>query len=77
MARLSKSDAELFCTPGEQNANVHQMGGEFTVQAKAASRSQPPQVALASQALLAQEDCALPSLKASFRRVAHAQACQH
>jgi hypothetical protein len=73
MARLSKSDAELFRTLGEQNASVRQMVEELTVPATAAGRDQPPQAALAPQALLAQEDCALPALKARFRRVADAQ----
>ena len=74
MARLSKSDAELFRTLGQQNASVRQMVEDLTVPATAADRSQSPQAALAPQALLVQKDCALPALKARFRRVADAQA---
>ena len=75
MARLSKSDAELFRTLGEQNASVRQMVEDLTGPAAAAAGiNQPPTPALAPQALLAPEACSLPALKARFRRVAAAQA---
>jgi hypothetical protein len=75
MARLSKSDAELFRTLGEQNASVRQMVEDLTGPAAAAAgMNQPPTPALAPQALLAPEVCSLPALKARFRRVADAQA---
>ena len=74
MARLSKSDAELFRTLGEQNASVRQMVEDLTGPAAAAAgMNQPLTPALAPQALLAQEACSLPALKARFRRVAAAQ----
>ena len=74
MARLSKSDAELFRTLGEQNASVRQMVEDLTGPAAAAAgMNQPPTAALAPQALLAPEACSLPALKARFRRVADAQ----
>ena len=76
MARLSKSDAELFRTLGEQNASVRQMVEELTAPAAApaGSTDQPQAPALSPQALLPPADCALPALKARFRRVADAQA---
>jgi len=75
MARLSKSDAELFRTLGEQNASVRQMVEDLTGPAAAAAgMNQPPTPARAPQALLAPEVCSLPALKARFRRVADAQA---
>ena len=75
MARLSKSDAELFRTLGEQNASVRQMVEDLTGPAAAAAGiNQPPTPALAPQALIAPEACSLPALKARFRRVADAQA---
>ena len=75
MARLSKSDAELFRTLGEQNASVRQMVEDLTGPAAAAAgMNQPLTPALAPQALIAPEACSLPALKARFRRVADAQA---
>ena len=74
MARLSKSDAELFRTLGEQNASVRQMVEDLTVPATAAGRDQPPQAVLAPQALLATEECSLAALTARVRLVADAQA---
>jgi len=75
MARLSKSDVELFRTLGEQNASVRQMVEDLTGPAAAAAgMNQPLTAALAPQALLAPEACSLPALKARFRRVADAQA---
>lgn len=75
MARLSKSDAELFRTLGEQNASVRQMVEDITGPAAAAAGTDAPAIAaLAPQALLAPEACSLPALKARFRRVADAQA---
>ena len=75
MARLSKSDAELFRTLGEQNASVRQMVEDLTGPgAAAAGMNQPPTAALAPQALIAPEACSIPALKARFRRVADAQA---
>jgi hypothetical protein len=75
MARLSKSDADLFRTLGEQNASVRQMVEDLTSPAAAAAGTDAPATAaLAPQALLAPEACSLSALKARFRRVADAQA---
>ena len=75
MARLSKSDAELFRTLGEQNASVRQMVEDLTGPAAAAAgMNQPLTAALPPKALLAPEACSLAALKARFRRVADAQA---
>jgi len=75
MARLSKSDAELFRTLGEQNASVRQMVEDLTGPAAAAAgMNQPLTPVLAPQALIAPEACSLAALKARFRRVAAAQA---
>ena len=75
MARLSKSDAELFRTLGEQNASVRQMVEDLTGPAAAAAGTDSPATAtLAPQSLLAPDACSLLALKARFRRVADAQA---
>ena len=73
MARMAKSDADLFRTVGEQNASVRQLVDDLTT-----TPDQPPSpaaaVALAAASLLPPEECALPALKARFRRIADAQA---
>ena len=76
MARLSKSDADLFRTLGEQSASVRQMVEELTVPVAtaAAGINPPPQAALAPQGLLPSQECSLPALKTRFHRVADAQA---
>ena len=67
MARMAKSDADLFRTLGEQNASVRQLVDDLTT-----GPDQSPSPAAAS--LLPPEECALPALKARFRRIADAQA---
>lgn len=74
MARLAKSDAELFRTIGAQNASVREMVDELTLSAPASAPKLSVQPALAPKALLTAEACALPALKARFGRVADAQA---
>ena len=75
MARLSKSDADLFRTLGEQNASVRQMVEHLTGPAAAAAATDAPATAaLEPQALLAPKACSMSALKARFRRVADAQA---
>ena len=73
MARMARSDADLFRTLGEQNASVRQLVDDLTT-----APDQPPSpaaaVALAAASLLPPEECALPALKARFRRIADAQA---
>ena len=77
MARLSKSDAELFRTLGEQNASVRKMVDELTVPATVSlggGVDQPHANDLAPWSLLPPCDCSLPALKTRFRRVADAKA---
>ena len=77
MARLSKSDAELFRTLGEQNASVRQMVDELTVPATVSvggGVDHPHAKGLAPCSLLPPCDCSLPALKTRFRRVADAKA---
>lgn len=73
MARMARSDADLFRTLGEQNASVRQLVDDLTT---APDQPMPPPaaVALAAASLLPPEECALPALKARFRRIADAQA---
>ena len=73
MARMARSDADLFRTLGEQNASVRQLVDDLTA---APDQPMPPPaaVALAAAYLLPPEECALPALKARFRRIADAQA---
>ena len=74
MARLAKSDAELFRTLGEQNSSVRQMVEDLTApHAGAGINDQPHPAGLAPQSLLPPDDCTLPALKTRFRRVADAQ----
>lgn len=73
MARMAKSDADLFRTLGEQNASVRQLVDDLTT-APDQPPSPPAAVALAAASLLPPEECALPALKARFRRIADAQA---
>lgn len=73
MARMAKSDADLFRTLGEQNASVRQLVDDLTT-APGQPPSPPAAVALAAASLLPPEECALPALKARFRRIADAQA---
>ena len=73
MARMARSDADLFRTLGEQNASVRQLVDDLTT-APDQPPSPPAAVALAAASLLPPEECALPALKARFRRIAEAQA---
>ena len=73
MARMARSDADLFRTLGEQNASVRQLVDDLTT-APDQPPSPPAAVALAAASLLPPEECALPALKARFRRIADAQA---
>ena len=72
MARMAKSDAELFRTIGQQNASVRQMVEELAV-----ADSPPPAsesaVCLPAAGLLPPEQCELKALKARFGRLAEAQ----
>ena len=71
MARMAKSDADLYRTIGEQNVQVRQMVDDLL----------PPEEpkpsdnnALAAAGLLPADECAQPALKKRFGKVAEAQA---
>ena len=72
MARMAKSDAELYRTIGEQNASVRQMVDDLVPPDDATAA--PANAALAASALLPAEECSLPALKKRFGKVAEAQA---
>ncbi|MFM2159187.1 MAG: hypothetical protein RLZZ124_1661 [Cyanobacteriota bacterium] len=74
MARMARSDADLFRTLGEQNASVRQLVDDLTTAPGQPPSPPPAAVALAAASLLPPEECALPALKARFRRIAEAQA---
>ena len=67
MARIAKSDAELFRTIGEQNSAVRQLVDEVGI-------AETTTEALSSQSLLPLEECELPALKLRFQKLAVAQA---
>ena len=72
MARMAKSDADLYRTIGEQNASVRQMVDDLVPPDDATTA--PAKAALATSSLLPAEECALPALKKRFGKVAEAQA---
>jgi hypothetical protein len=76
MARMAKSDADLFRTLGEQNASVRQMVDDLTTTPDQPRRQSAvaAEAALAPASLLPLGECTLPALKARFRLVATAQA---
>jgi hypothetical protein len=73
MARMAKSDADLFRTIGQQNASVRQMVDELGV---AEFPPTPPEGALSLSAggLLPPDQCELKALKTRFGKIADAQA---
>jgi hypothetical protein len=73
MARMAKSDAELFRTIGQQNNSIRQLVDEFspTGEGNGASNHQD---ALSSAALLPLDQCDQKALKIRFGKVAEAQA---
>jgi hypothetical protein len=74
MARMARTDADLFRTLGEQNAAVRRMVDEVLPSdgAKPAPTADPP--ALAPSPLLPIEECSLARLKARFRTLPPARA---
>ncbi|MBW0174230.1 MAG: hypothetical protein KXJ50_03165 [Vulcanococcus sp.] len=72
MARMAKSDADLFRTIGEQNASVRQMVDDLAPGAEDITTA-PPNKALLPAALLPPEDCSQKALKARFGKAADAQ----
>jgi len=73
MARMAKSDAELFRTIGEQNVSVRQMVDDLApVQEASAQEVSTP--TLAAGSLLPAEQCSQQGLKLRFSKIADAQA---
>lgn len=72
MARMAKSDADLFRTIGEQNASVRQMVDDLAPTEEAIA-THSANAALAPAALLPPEDCTQKALKTRFGKVADAQ----
>ena len=70
MARLAKSDADLFRTIGAQNASMRELVDDFAP-ALAERPSQTP--SLAPAGLLPPEACELKALKGRFGKLAEAQ----
>jgi hypothetical protein len=70
MARLARSDADLFRTVGAQNASLRQLVDDLAPPAVAC----PPPAALAPAALLPPEACDLKALKLRFGKLVDAQA---
>ena len=80
MARMAKSDADLFRTIGEQNASVRQLveelaphGAADATVAGAAALAVAPAETLPPAGLLPPEACELKALKARFGKLAEAQ----
>jgi len=74
MARMAKSDAELFRTIGEQNASVRQIADELVAIPEPAAKIDATTATLAPAGLLPAEQCDQKALKARFGKVAEAQA---
>ena len=73
MARMAQTDAELFRTLGEQNAEFRQLVDEVLPEAPEQQAPSPP-AALRPQPLLPPEECSEKALKARFRTLAPALA---
>lgn len=71
MARMAKSDAELFRTIGQQNASIRQMVDELGVPDPATTSSSAE--SLPAAGLLPPEECELKALKARFGKLPAAQ----
>ena len=82
MARMAKSDAELFRTISEQNSSVRQLvhelntgdSGDAIEAASTSGAGVAIAAAVVAPGLLPAEDCALPILKARFGQLAQARA---
>ncbi|MXW12106.1 MAG: hypothetical protein F4Z73_04395 [Synechococcus sp. SB0668_bin_13] len=79
MARMARTDAQLFRTIGEQNAALHQIAEDMQPDATppAALTGQgdnPSMAALAAASLLPKEECSQRRLKKRFRTLPPAQA---
>ena len=72
MARMAKSDADLYRTIGEQNAHVRQMVDELVPSDHQPTTDQ--QVAIQAKPLLSAAECEQAPLKSRFGKVVEAQA---
>lgn len=72
MARMAKSDADLFRTLTEQGVSVRQLVDELAGPTASAEAQAAP--VLAAAGLLPEMECTLKALKARFGKVAEAQA---
>lgn len=72
MARMAKSDADLFRTVGQQNAHLREMVDEL-VPISEETLTADNSAALMPSGLLAADECDQKSLKARFGKVAEAQ----
>lgn len=72
MARIAKTDAELFRTIGEQNASVRQMVDDLAP-ANEGKGSLNSAAALTPASLLPEEQCDQKALRARFGKVTEAQ----
>ena len=73
MARMAKSDAELFRTIGEQNASVRKMVVDLVPETEA-SPAEAPKPLLVAGSLFPSEQCSQQGLKLRFGKIAVAQA---
>ena len=73
MARMAKSDAELFRTIGEQNASVREMVDDLAPMPEATPQEDSTPT-LAAGSLIPAEQCSQQALKLRFSTVAEAQA---
>lgn len=78
MARMARTDAQLFRTIGEQNAALHRIAEDMepdaTPPALTDQGGRPSVAVLAAASLLPKEECSLKQLKKRFRIVPQARA---
>ena len=78
MARMARTDAQLFRTIGEQNAALRRVAEDMEPEATPAAltdqEDKPSVAVLAAASLLPREECGLKQLKKRFRTVALARA---
>ena len=71
MARMARTDAQLFRTIGEQNAALHRIAEDMepdaTPPASTDQGGRPSVAVLAAASLLPKEECSLKQLKKRFR----------
>lgn len=78
MARMARTDAQLFRTIGEQNAALHRIAEDMepdaTPPALTDQGGRPSVAVLAAASLLPKEECSLKQLKKRFRTLPPARA---